>query len=154
MKNIYFILITMLVSASTLAQVSLVSSASKLKVENQTPCYQYFVIAGGEPCTCGGLYASNIIAIAPYSSLSFLDSTTLGGSFPPGAAKGIVGAKILNGSPVCSSGGGSVGQAACGHPSSYAFLALSSNCIRCAYTKANWIQAPNCSDGAALVFTF
>lgn len=152
MKKIYMFLVAMIISVSLFAQAK---SAYSLRVENNTPCTQYYVVFGDEFCTCGTAFSSIILTIAPFSSIFYPNSTSFSGTmgtFPP-TPKGLVGAKILDGPTFCMPGGGAVGQTVCGFPMSYGYMALDGACNPCGPTKATWFPATNsCQETARLVF--
>lgn len=150
MKKLCSVLIAMLLSFAALAQSP---SAIGLSVQNQTNCTQYYYVVGDEMCMCGGVYASNLIAIPPGGIHVYSNSTTLGGSFPTTVPKGIFAAKIPDGPLACATSGGSVGQAPCGLTTLYGYLSLTATCAPCANTKATWYPAYDCSGMARLIFT-
>ncbi|OJV53594.1 MAG: hypothetical protein BGO31_01655 [Bacteroidetes bacterium 43-16] len=150
MKKICFILLALLLSFVASAQSP---SAYGLVVQNQTNCTQYYYVVGDELCMCGGIYASNMIAIPPGGTHVYPNSTTLGGSFPTSVPKGIFAAKIPDGPMACATSGGAVGQAPCGLTTLYGYLALNATCAPCSYTKATWYPSFACSDMARLIFT-
>lgn len=146
-------MIAVLISVSSFAQVP---SARSLRVINQTNCHQFFAVFGDEFCQCGSTYSSNIIGIAPGSMLFYPDTTTLGGSFPVGAPKGISLARIVNQQPPfnCPAEGGTIGQPLCGVPPSVTFLTYQTGCVPCANTTAAWYPATtSCNQEARLVFS-
>jgi len=147
MKKLLLSLVIMLASIATFAQAP---SAYSLVVYNQTKCTQYFVVFGDEFCVCGSTYSSPVIAIPPSATFTYANSVPLFGGTP----KGIVGAKILDGTPGCTPNSGVVGQDACGLPLSYGFINISGNCTPCQQTKATWYPtALSCQETAKLVFT-
>ncbi len=147
MKKLFLSLMIMLASLAAFAQAP---SAYSLVVYNQTKCTQYFVVFGDEFCVCGSTYSSTVIAIPPSATFTYPNSIPLFGGTP----KGIVGAKILDGTPGCTPNGGTVGQNVCGLPLSYGFMNISGNCTPCAQTKATWYPAvQSCQETAKLVFT-
>ena len=150
MKKLCFVLIAMLLSFAGFSQGP---SAYGLTVENQTNCTQYYYVLGDELCKCGGAYNSTLITIPPGGVHVYPNSTTIPG-FPTTPAKGIFGAKILDGPMGCNPSGGAVGQGPCGLPPTYVFKTLLNNCQICAVTKATWIPANKCEiDMARLIFT-
>lgn len=150
MKKLYFFLVAMILPVAIWAQMP---SAYSLRVLNQTPWPQQYVIFGDEICgPCGSTYASITLTIAPMSTITYPNSTPFGGSYPPTINKGIVGAKILNGPVVCSPGGGTVGQPPCGLPPSYGYVTIVPGCTPAGPTKATWIPAQNCELPAQLIF--
>jgi len=150
MKKLYFFLLAMILPVAIWAQAP---SAYSLRIQNQTPWPQQCVIFGGEVCgPCASTYTSMTIMVAPMTTLSYGNSTTLGGSYPPSIPKGIVGAKILNGPAVCSPGGGTVGQPPCGLPTTYGYVTILPGCTPAGPTKAIWVPATNCQSTAQLIF--
>lgn len=150
MKKLYFTLIALLFSFVALAQVQ---SARGLMVRNLTNCPQYYEVFGDELCRCGTKYTSKVITINPGAVHNYPTSVSLGGSYPTGIAKGIVGARIPNGPMTCGSVPvGVVGHMACGYPLMYTYMSISPACTSCAVTKATWIEAQNCEQIAQLIF--
>jgi len=147
MKKLLLSLMLLLSSMFVFAQAK---SAYSLVVDNQTNCTQYFIVFGDEFCVCGSTYVSKTIAIPPVTTFTYPTSVPLFGGTP----KGIVGAKILDGTPGCTPNGGTVGQDVCGLPLSYGFLNISGNCVPCQKTKATWDPTiQSCQETAKLVFT-
>lgn len=146
MKKLLLSLVIMLASLSAFSQAK---SAYSLIVYNQTKCTQYFVIFGDEFCQCGSAYSSGIIAIPPATTFTYPNSVPLFGGTP----KGIVGAKILDGTPACTPNSGVVGQDLCGLPLAYGFMNIGATCTPCEQTKATWYPAAqSCQETAKLVF--
>ncbi len=147
MKKLLLSLVIMLASIAAWAQAP---SAYSLIVYNQTKCTQYFMVFGDAFCVCGSTSASVTIAIPPMTTFTYPTSVPLFGGTP----KGIVGAKIFDGTPGCSPTAGTVGQGPCGLPMSYGFMTFAGGCIPCAQTKATWYPATSsCQEPAKLVFT-
>ncbi len=147
MKNLFSFLIAMFISVVGFSQ------ATGLIVENQTPCMQYYQIFGDEVCRCGTRYSGNVISIPPGGVHTYSGTTSLGNTYPPATTKGMVGARIFDGSPACQSNSGTVGEPACGLPPTYTYIALNQDCRECTRTTARWIPAPHCTSEARLVFT-
>lgn len=146
MKKIFFILLLSLIPFALFAQ------ARSLVVQNLTPCTQYYIIFGAELCACGSIFHSSVMAIAPGGTHSYMNSRSLGGTFPTTADKSIVGARIPDGPLRCSSSAGVVGEQACGLPIVYSYLSLSADCVPCESTNARWWFAPDCDSAARLLF--
>lgn len=150
MKKLYFTLVALLFSFVALAQVQ---SARGLIVRNQTNCMQYYEAFGDELCRCGSQFTTKVIAIPPGAVHNYPTSMTLGGSFPPGTPKGIVGARIPNGPASCGTvPTGVVGHQACGLPLVYNYMSISPTCSACVMTRATWIEPQNCEQIAQLLF--
>lgn len=146
MKKLFFILLWTLIPFALFAQ------AGKLVVQNMTLCTQYYIIFGDELCTCGSIYYSSLSAIAPGATHSYMNSRTLGGTFPATADKSIVGARIPAGPLMCSPSGGVLGEQDCGLPIVYTYFSLSTSCAPCTLTNARWWPASDCDSTARLVF--
>lgn len=146
MKKLFFLLVYTVISSALFAQ------AKSLIVQNQTNCTQYYVVFGDELCICGTTYSGSFTAIAPGASITYMNSRTLGGTFPTLMDKSIVGAKIPSGPIVCNPSAGVVGEPNCGIPSVFSYLSLNTNCTPCGHTIAKWIPPTNCGQ-ARLIFT-
>ena len=150
MKKLYFSLLALILPVALWAQMP---SAYSLRVQNQTPWPQQYVIFGDQLCgPCGSTYASMVLTIAPMSTINYPTSMPLGGSYPPTMPQGIVGAKILDGPVFCSPGGGTVGQPPCGLPPTYGYVTIDPGCNPVGNTKAIWVPAQNCELPAQLIF--
>ena len=148
MKKLYFFLLAMILPVSMWAQAT---SAYSLRVQNQTPLPQQYTLFGGEVCgPCASTYSSVILTIAPMSTISYPNTTTVPGY--PATPKSMTGAKILNGPVICSPGGGTVGQPGCGLPLTYVFTTLDPSCNPAFTTRADWIPVTNCQGTAQLIF--
>src|SRR5690554_1330365 len=143
----------LLMSASAFSQSNAVR---RLVVENHTSCTQYYTILGSDFCNCTDPeqhhFASSMIAIPPGGTHFYLNTTTLGGTFPPYPVYMYL-ARIVHTPYYCLPfDGGTVGQPGCGGNSSVTYTSKHPDCTACGVTTATWYPA-DCEGMAKLVFT-
>ncbi len=160
MKKLLFILITTLVSVSTFSQAG--QSVRFLDVFNNTNCEQYFVVFGGDGCSCNSQhYQSGFIKIAPMNTLHLNSSNlaTIGFGFSTytGASHEFISAVRIGDNHHFESSctfmnGNTLGQPGCaGSVSSWSFVVKDLNCHDCVHTTATWYP-DICGGTAKLVF--
>lgn len=129
--------------------------AFSLVVTNQTNCTVYYRIVGDEICVCGETYSSPILALGPGGTVTYPNTTVLGGSYPMSPPKSIVAAYIYADTVRdCQNlPFGVVGTPGCGYPLIYTYQALRF-CQPCRPNPvtARWTPAPSCQGQARLDF--
>lgn len=173
MKNLFFILISVLITIPVFSQSGV--SVRRLEVYNETKCDQRFVVYGGDECPCGdGVnlpYHSGFITIAPMSSLILdsyelsLPTTGFGATTYTGAPHEFIsGVRVLDYNPFessCEPGtagyGCTVSQIYCGAPTPYTVCslplgAIDLDCKFCSWTTVTWYPDV-CGGTARLTFT-
>lgn len=146
MKKLFFLLVFTVISSALFAQ------PRSLIVQNLTNCTQYYMVFGDELCICGTTYTGSFNAIAPGATITYMNSRTLGGTFPTLMDKSIVGARIPSGPIVCNPSAGVVGEPVCGFPTVFSYVSFTLNCTPCSRSTARWFPATNCGQ-ARLIFT-
>lgn len=147
MRKLLLFLVLLVSSTTLFAQPP---TALGVRVINNSSCVVYYRIVGDELCKCGQTYSSPIIALPPGGTILYPNSTTLGGSYPPGINKSVMGAYVYSGPVSCSATLiRLIGQSYCSLPAVFGYTALTANCAGCTPIQAVWTTTPNCETGIA-----
>ena len=149
MRKLLLFLVLLVSSTTLFAQPP---TAYGVRVINNSNCMVYYRIVGDELCKCGETYSSPIISLPPGGTILYPNSITLGGSYPPGPPKSIMGAYIYSGPLSCAATViGRIGQSYCGLAPVFGYTGLNPTCGPCAPIQAVWTTTPNCETGIALL---
>lgn len=156
MKNILLSLILILASAVGFSQ------ASGIEIDNRSECDIYIQLRGAKDCpVCEVEYTSRLILIPAATSVSFPNTTTLGGSFPSPPVF-LHSAMIYSGPKQCRrletwiiGENQTPPPSKCKYPDYVVFYAMDRECkVKCEKLKAVWLNAePTCKGIARLIIT-
>ncbi len=147
MKNILLSAILVLLSLAGYA------TSRGIQIINKSDCELNIEIQGSEKCPdCTIQYTSNWIVIPPIATVTFPNTTMLGGSFPTSYPAFINSVIIYSGPRHCPRlERWLIGDPKCGFPHQIQFYTMNQNCERkCPCLKATWKRS-ECDGIAQLI---
>ena len=152
MKKLLFSLLLACAAATGFSQ------AAGIEITNRTDCDVYLRIRGSKDCACNDDYYSNVLMIPAGTSVSYSNTLTLGGTFPPASPVFVHSANIFSGSRECQGlvswlvgeNSATFPPSSCNFPPQALFYAMNKDCrVVCERLTARWVNADYACRGIA-----